>query len=151
MGITQIPTLSPLSGFPLCPSPLLSAHAWQLASALPGATGVRTPCGADTRGRSDIPSSASTSLKQDSLLQAPKLGGSLFIRGCRGAFCQRWVRFAQSPSPNTTQVVRAAVLPQPLQRFTGAVLSRKHMFCYTELPVLGRDHSLSPASKTIFN
>lgn len=129
MGITQIPTLSPLSGFPLCPSPPLSAHACSSLAALPGATGVRTPFGADTRGRSDIPSSAAASLKQDSFLRAPKLGVSLFIRGYRGAFCQRWVRFAQSPSPKTARTVRAAVLPQLLQGFTGPVLSGKHMFC----------------------
>lgn len=59
----------------------------------------------------------------------PKLGGSLFIRGCRGAFCQWWVCFARNLSPNTARTVIAAVLPQLLQGFTGPVLSGKHMFC----------------------
>lgn len=130
MGITQIPTLSPLSGFPLCPSPLLSAHAWQLAGSPAwrrrGEDAVRSRCQGQGR-HSQF--SISKPLAGVFPAGSPKLGGSLFIRGCRGAFCQWRVRFARNLSPNTTWMVIAAVLPQLLQGFTGPVLSGKHTFC----------------------
>lgn len=88
-------------------------------AALPGAVGVRVTFGAHTMGRGNVPVSC----------MPLKLGGIFFIRGCSGAFCQRWVYFARSLSPNSARMVIAAVLPQLPQGFTGPVLSGKHMFC----------------------